>query len=75
MSGHRFRDTIFVDQGTSDKFLREQLKPELLEEACKAGGQPLELRVHTGYDHGYFFIQTFIRDHIEWHASRLLRTH
>jgi len=75
LSGHRFRDTIFVDQGTSDKFLREQLKPELLEEACKAGGQPLELRVHTGYDHGYFFIQTFIRDHIEWHASRLLRTH
>jgi len=75
LSGHRFRDTIFVDQGTSDKFLREQLKPEMLEEACKAGGQPLELRMHTGYDHGYFFIQTFIRDHIEWHASRLLRTH
>ena len=69
--GRRFRDTLFVDQGTSDKFLREQLKPELLEEACKAAGQPLELRMHTGYDHGYFFIQTFIADHMAWHAKRL----
>jgi len=69
--GRRFRDTLFVDQGTSDKFLREQLKPELLEEACKAAGQPLELRLHTGYDHGYFFIQTFMADHMAWHAKRL----
>jgi S-formylglutathione hydrolase len=69
--GRRFPDTILVDQGTSDKFLREQLKPELLEEACKAAGQPLELRMHTGYDHGYFFIQTFIADHMAWHARRL----
>jgi S-formylglutathione hydrolase len=76
--GRRFRDTLFVDQGTSDKFLREQLKPELLEEACKAAGQPLELRMHTGYDHGYFFIQTFIADHMAWHreapGQRLIRT-
>jgi S-formylglutathione hydrolase len=69
--GRRFRDTLFVDQGTSDKFLREQLKPELLEEACKAAGQSLELRMHTGYDHGYFFIQTFIADHLAWHGARL----
>jgi len=49
------------------------LKPELLEEACKAAGQSLELRMHTGYDHGYFFIQTFIADHMAWHAKRLAR--
>ena len=47
------------------------MKPELLEEACKAAGQPLELRMHTGYDHGYFFIQTFMADHMAWHAKRL----
>jgi S-formylglutathione hydrolase len=69
--GRRFPDTILVDQGTSDKFLREQLRPELLEQACQAAGQPLELRMHTGYDHGYFFIQTFIADHLAWHAARL----
>jgi S-formylglutathione hydrolase len=70
-SGRRHPETLFVDQGTSDKFLRDQLKPELLEEACKAAGQPLELRMHIGYDHGYFFIQTFIADHLAWHARRL----
>jgi S-formylglutathione hydrolase len=69
----RFPDTMLVDQGTSDKFLRDQLRPELLEEACQAAGQPLELRLHTGYDHGYFFIQTFIADHLAWHATRLAR--
>jgi len=73
-NGRRFPDTILVDQGGSDKFLREQLKPELLEEACKAAGQPLELRMHGSYDHGYFFIQSFIADHVAWHASRLART-
>jgi len=70
-SGRGFPDTILVDQGTSDKFLREQLKPELLEAACKSAGQALELRMRTGYDHGYFFIQTFIADHLAWHAARL----
>ena len=70
-NGRRFPDTLFVDQGTSDKFLRTQLQPERLEEACKAAGQPLELRMHSGYDHGYFFIQTFIADHLAWHARRL----
>jgi S-formylglutathione hydrolase len=70
-AGRRHSGTLFVDQGTSDKFLRDQLRPELLEEACKAAGQALELRMHTGYDHGYFFIQTFIADHLAWHARRL----
>lgn len=69
--GRRFNDTILVDQGLADKFLGEQLRPELLEEAAKAAGQALELRMHAGYDHGYFFIQTFIADHVRWHASRL----
>ena len=70
--GRRFPDSILVDQGTSDKFLKEQLRPELLEEACKAAGQPLDLRLHSGYDHGYFFIQSFIASHLEWHGRRLL---
>jgi len=69
--GRKFSDTILVDQGTSDKFLEAQLKPGLLEEACRAAGQKLELRMHAGYDHGYFFIQSFIADHLAWHAARL----
>jgi S-formylglutathione hydrolase len=71
-NGRKFPDMILVDQGLSDKFLESQLKPELLEAAAKAAGQRLELRLHRGYDHGYFFIQTFIRDHVDWHARRLL---
>jgi S-formylglutathione hydrolase len=70
--GRRFPDTILVDQGTSDKFITEQLRPELLAEACKAAGQPLDLRMHSGYDHGYFFIQSFIATHMDWHSRRLL---
>lgn len=71
-SGRRFPGgEVLVDQGTSDKFLAGQLRPELLETACKSANQKLELRRHAGYDHGYFFIQTFIRDHLEWHAKRL----
>ena len=70
-SGRRFADSIRIDQGTSDKFLVEQLKPELFAAACKAAGQELELHMRAGYDHGYFFIQTFIADHLEWHATRL----
>ena len=72
-AGRRFASGILVDQGTADKFLDEQLKPELLAAACKAAGQPLELRMREGYDHGYFFIQTFMRDHIDWHAQRLMQ--
>ena len=67
-AGHRFSGGILVDQGTADKFLDEQLKPELLAAACKAAGQPLELRMREGYDHGYFFIQTFIAS--TWTGTR-----
>ena len=70
-AGRRFPDTILVDQGTSDKFLDAQLKPGLLEDAARAAGQRLELRMHPGYDHGYFFIQSFISQHLTWHAKLL----
>jgi S-formylglutathione hydrolase len=73
-AGHRSRNGILIDQGTADKFLAEQLKPGLLEAACRAAGQPLELNLREGYDHGYFFIQTFIADHLKWHAERLNHT-
>ncbi|MXQ14914.1 S-formylglutathione hydrolase, partial [Microvirga makkahensis] len=68
-SGARVRD-ILVDQGTADSFLESQLKPQLLEEACARAGQPLTLRRQDGYDHSYFFIATFIEDHLRWHATR-----
>src|SRR5262245_8441784 len=55
---------ILVDQGASDGFLESQLKPQLLLEACRASRVPLELRMHEGYDHSYFFIATFIEDHL-----------
>jgi S-formylglutathione hydrolase len=70
-SGQKFPDTILIDQGSADKFLAEQLKPDLLASACKAAGQRLELAKDEGYDHGYFFIQTFIAKHLDWHARRL----
>ncbi|OJH37071.1 hypothetical protein BON30_31820 [Cystobacter ferrugineus] len=57
-----------MDQGTADKFLHEQLRPELLREACDAVGQPLNLRIHEGYDHGYYFVPTFMEDHLCHHA-------
>jgi S-formylglutathione hydrolase len=66
-----FDGTILVDQGTADRFLEEQLHPGLLEQACRSAGQPLELRLHAGYDHGYYFIQTFMAEHLRWHAARL----
>ncbi len=69
--GRRFEGGILIDQGTADKFLAEQLKPGLFEAACKAAGQPLSLHLREGYDHGYFFIQTFIASHMAWHAERL----
>lgn len=62
---------ILVDQGLADKFLVEQLLPEQLEAACEAARQPLTLRRHAGFDHGYFFIQSFVEDHLRWHAERL----
>ena len=65
------RDEILIDQGLADKFLAEQLRPELFEEACRHAGQKLKLRRHAGYDHGYYFIQTFMPDHVAWHAAAL----
>ena len=62
---------ILVDQGGSDNFLVSQLKPELLDAACKAAGIPLTLRMQDGYDHSYYFISTFMEDHLRWHAERL----
>lgn len=64
---------ILVDQGLDDKFLTEQLKPEIFEEACARVGQPLTLRRHPGYDHSYYFIQTFVADHLRHHARSLSR--
>jgi len=64
-------DRILVDQGADDPFLAEQLKPELLEAACKESGLPLELHIHQGYDHGYYFISTFVEEHLRFHAERL----
>jgi S-formylglutathione hydrolase len=72
-AGHRFSSGILIDQGTADKFLADQLKPELLVAACKASGQDIQLRMRDGYDHGYFFIQTFIAEHLGWHAKQLNR--
>lgn len=63
---------ILVDQGTEDQFLASQLRPEALEAAAAVSGQGLELRRHAGYDHSYWFIQTFVADHLAWHA-RVLR--
>jgi S-formylglutathione hydrolase len=66
-----FPDAILVDQGTADKFLAEQLRPEHFADACSAAGQRLESRMQDGYDHGYYFIATFVADHLRHHAARL----
>ena len=62
---------ILVDQGLDDEFLDEYLKPELLKEACRQKDINLQLRQHDGYDHSYFFIASFIEDHLRWHNDRL----
>lgn len=66
-------EKILVDQGENDPWLVEQLKPELLQAACMESGLPLELRMHAGYDHGYYFISTFIEEHLRFHADQLSR--
>ena len=71
-ASHRFAAGILIDQGLADQFLAEQLNPEVFEAACRAAGQPLTLRRHEDYDHGYYFIQTFIEDHLAHHARVLL---
>lgn len=68
--GSRIPDML-VDQGDADQFLHEQLRPELLRDACKAAAIPLTLRLQPGYDHSYYFISTFMADHLQWHAARL----
>jgi len=66
---------ILVDQGLGDKFLVEQLQPQAFEAACAAVGQPLALRRHVGYDHGYYFITSFMADHLRHHAHHLSAIH
>ncbi len=68
--GARVAD-LLVDQGAGDNFLGEQLRPELLAQACAAAGIPLTLRMQPGYDHSYYFISTFMADHLRWHGERL----
>lgn len=63
--------TILIDQGTSDTFLERELKPELFEKACRQSGQALNLRMQEGYDHSYYFIATFVEDHLRHHARHL----
>ena len=67
----RERLPLLVDQGLADEFLENQLRPELLREACEAAGHPLELRLQPGYDHSYYFIASFIGEHLAHHAERL----
>jgi S-formylglutathione hydrolase len=62
---------LLVDQGTADSFLERELRPGLLTTACENAGLPLTLRMQEGYDHSYFFISTFIEDHLRWHNQRL----
>jgi len=62
---------MLVDQGDADNFLTEQLTPEKLAAAAEATGFPLELRIQPGYDHGYFFIASFMDDHLDFHARHL----
>ncbi len=69
-SGRRVHE-LLVDQGGADKFLAEQLLPERLRSECAAAGVPLTLRIQAGYDHSYYFIATFIEDHLRWHHARL----
>lgn len=64
---------LLVDQGEADTFLAEQLKPELLAAACRTAGIDLQLRMQPGYDHSYYFISSFMADHVAWHAERLNR--
>ncbi|HET7611134.1 MAG TPA: S-formylglutathione hydrolase [Rhodanobacteraceae bacterium] len=70
-AGARFPGTILIDQGEEDPYLAEQLRPELLEQACRETGQPFTLRMQPGYDHSYWFVQSFIEDHLRHHAANL----
>ena len=69
--GARLRE-LLVDVGDSDTFIEKELRPELLKQACAKAGIPLTLRIQPGYDHSYYFISTFMADHLRWHAERLI---
>jgi S-formylglutathione hydrolase len=64
---------LLVDVGGADPFIEKELRPELLEQSCAAAGIPLKLRIQSGYDHSYYFISTFMADHLAWHAEKLRR--
>jgi S-formylglutathione hydrolase len=64
---------LLVDQGSADPFLTQELRPQLLEKACADAGIDLTLTLHEGYDHSYYFISTFMADHLRWHAARLFK--
>jgi S-formylglutathione hydrolase len=68
-----FPGPILIDQGTGDQFLVEQLLPEKFKAAAEKSGQRLNLRMQPGYDHGYYFMQTFMADHLRHHAEQLGR--
>jgi len=70
--GARVAD-LLVDQGGADSFLTQELRPELLESACKTAGIDLTMNLREGYDHSYYFISTFMADHLRWHATRLIK--
>lgn len=70
-SGARTRDTILIDQGAADEFLERELNPDLFADACERRGQHLTYRIHPHYDHSYYFIASFIGEHIAFHAQRL----
>ncbi len=70
-SGKTIDGNILIDQGTADPFLDEQLKPHLFEQACKQAGQSVEVRMQDGYDHSYYLMASFMKDHIRHHAQAL----
>ena len=71
VEGSIFDGEILIDQGTYDQFLEEQLHPDLFARACAEAGQRLDLRMQQGYDHSYYFIQSFIGEHVAHHAATL----
>ncbi|MDB4987830.1 MAG: S-formylglutathione hydrolase, partial [Myxococcaceae bacterium] len=71
LKSRRHPGTLLIDQGSNDKFLEGQLRPELLHAACEASGQSLQLRMRDGYDHSYYFVATYIDDHLVHHARAL----
>ena len=73
IAGAKEKLPLLVDQGEADEFLERELRPQLLRDACAATGYPLELRMRRGYDHSYYFIASFMADHLAWHAERLKR--